>query len=113
MKKTGLSIRLLAIFLLLIFLFPPVIKAVHFFYVPHEYSHSVSSDFPTVKEKHKQCPICKYEFVKIIENKDYHGIRKPGLSSYCYLLQESQLYILPSLYSFNLRAPPLLYSGIA
>ena len=107
MNKTISYKKHLSIFLTIVFFSPLFIKATHFLYVHHEHHHISFSDKPEVNEKHKNCPICAFEFVEFIDNKNPQNTGKPEFLSDYYALYSQSACIIISFFSFYLRAPPV------
>ncbi|MEA3495451.1 MAG: hypothetical protein U9R42_05380 [Bacteroidota bacterium] len=107
MTETKSYRKYFSIFLIIVFFSPLLIKATHFLFVHHERHHISFSDKPKVNEKHKNCPICAFEFVEFIDNENPQYTVKPEFFlDYDTSYSQSEHIVFPS-YSFNLRAPPV------
>lgn len=95
-----------SLFLIFIFISPILIKATHRFFIHHEHS-SISGKLEITKI-HKHCPICAFEFVEFIEsdNQSLPDIHKSLCEYYPEFIKGE--IDLQSIYSFSLRAPPVI-----
>jgi len=95
-----------SLFLIFIFISPILIKGTHRLFVHHD--HSSISNKLEITIKHKHCPICAFEFVEFIEsdNQPLPDIHK-SLCEYYPEFIKGEIE-LQTIYSFSLRAPPVI-----
>lgn len=97
----------LSILLVIVFITPLFIKTTHFIFVHHKHHHIYNTDKPIVYKKHKQCPICAFEFVEFIDNYKAQKLDNTDSIIIYFTLYIRTLYVKKSDYSFHLRAPPI------
>jgi hypothetical protein len=91
-----------SILLLLIFLFPSVIKLEHH----HESFSCRAKSEKHLHESHEKCSICSLEFSVFSSGSHQTRIEKENPKDNYSNHYRSQSYHNPSQYSFSLRAPP-------
>ena len=91
---------------MIVFFSPILIKATHFLYIHHEH-HITHSNKPEVSKEHHKCQVCTYKFVEFIDDENPQNIGKPEFFSDYFAFHSQSACIIPTLFSFYLRAPPV------
>lgn len=94
--------------LVFVFISPMLIKTTHFLYVHHEHFSIPRSNTLVYSEYHSKCPICAYETVDEIEIHMSFILGKPEFTFSLFLIYDFVIAYIHPLYTFNLRAPPVV-----
>ena len=105
MKPHKANIIFLSLFQLLVFIYPILVKSDHH-HLHENYNISYSIQGQSVSKTENFCPICNFEFVKVLlHSSDQYGvfqIPKPLKKSDIVSVDYNNPYTL-----FSVRAPPL------
>jgi len=109
-KKNSIQIIIIALFQLLVFITPQVIKSTHHHHAEAQYAVQVKPNSLTTT--HEQCPLCHFEFVTFIKaDKERQAIFKKIL--YTVSTRSTSKVISASFNCFSNRAPPFLLSNLS
>ena len=88
------------------FFSPTLIKAAHILYAEHQHEYNLNSNTLGITETHSDCPICEFQFTQLIDTESYSESTNHLLVSDFTPIFNNSILKIPSLLSFNLRAPP-------
>jgi hypothetical protein len=95
--------NIVSIFLLLVFLFPSIVKLEHHH---HEHFECKAKNEKHFHEYHEKCAVCSFEFSVFSSDYKYYIIPKEQPVEKCCNNYRSVHYSSLSKFSFSLRAPP-------
>jgi len=95
--------NIITLSLLMVFLFPSVVKIEHH----HEHSCSYPANRLGIQPLHEKCSICSFEFSFFTALTEYFSLPKENPSDSYLISYNSQYNSNLSRFSFLLRAPPL------
>ncbi len=91
-----------AVFLLLLFLFPTIVRDFH----RHHHFFCNAGKEKHIHDYHPNCELCKYEFLTLHSKFNDSAIGKVCYTDKYFSFYRSQNIILRAPLSFSLRAPP-------
>jgi len=101
--------RLFLIILMSIFFTPHLVKDFHFLFVHHEHKILSVAGNREYSPIHKSCPICSFEFYKILDDVCQVKIYKPKFFTSYLLPFTKDIFLDFFIYSFPFRGPPSFF----